>query len=320
MAIQKSLDKAIKFDKFGSSDVLELTEVSKPVLSRVQNILIKVISIGINPIDMKIREGSSFVSQSLTLPSGLGFDVCGEIVDIGNSISKFQVGDIILGKIEDYTKPASYAEFCVVNESNIIYKPKDLNSEQPGALPTAGFTAWQALHKHGKVKSGERVLIHAGAGGVGHLAIQIALLSGAYVITTASKKHHQFLNKLGVNEIIDYREVPFNSVVKNIDLVIDLVGGEVGVQSIDTLNSTGRIITVPTITRDLILEAASKKNILASGMLAENNKKYLTDLAKLIADDKITVLVSKSFPLSQAKEAHDLLGTKSVQGEIVLTV
>jgi NADPH2:quinone reductase len=320
LAIQKSLDKAIKFDKFGSSDVLELTEVSKPVLSRVQNILIKVISIGINPIDMKIREGSSFVSQSLTLPSGLGFDVCGEIVDIGNSISKFQVGDIILGKIEDYTKPASYAEFCVVNESNIIYKPKDLNSEQPGALPTAGFTAWQALHKHGKVKSGERVLIHAGAGGVGHLAIQIALLSGAYVITTASKKHHQFLNKLGVNEIIDYREVPFNSVVKNIDLVIDLVGGEVGVQSIDTLNSTGRIITVPTITRDLILEAASKKNILASGMLAENNKKYLTDLAKLIADDKITVLVSKSFPLSQAKEAHDLLGTKSVQGEIVLTV
>jgi len=312
--------KAIKFDKFGSSDVLELTEVSKPILSRAQDILIKVISIGINPIDMKIREGSSFVSQSLTLPSGLGFDVCGEIVDIGNSVSKFQVGDIILGKIEDYTKPASYAEFCVVNESNIIHKPKDLNSEQAGALPTAGFTAWQALHKHGKVKSGERVLIHAGAGGVGHLAIQIALLSGAYVITTASKKHHKFLNKLGVNEIIDYREVPFNSVVKNIDLVIDLVGGEVGLQSIDTLNSTGRIITVPTITRDLILEAASKKNILASGMLAENNKKDLTDLAKLIADDKIKVLVSKSFPLSQAKEAHDLLATKSVQGKIVLTV
>jgi len=175
------------------------------------------------------------------------------------------------------------------------------------------------VHKHGKIKSGERVLIHAGAGGVGHLAIQIAKLAGAYVITTASQKHHAFLTDLGVDEIIDYRNTPFIDVVTDIDLVIDLVGGDVGLQSLKALKPTGRIVTVPTITRDTILAKASKENIEATGMLAENNKADLEALAELIAEKKITLKVSASFPLAEARDAHDLLETKRTQGKIVLT-
>ena len=313
--------KAIKFKQFGTPKVLELVETPLPILTNENKgeMLIKIISVGLNPIDAKIRDGSSFVSKNLTLPSCLGFDLCGEVVELGVGVSDFHVGDMILGKIEGYDHPSAYSEYCIVNETHIISKPKSLDVNQAGTLPTAGLTAWQAVHEHGKVKSGERVLIHAGAGGVGHLAIQIAKLVGAYVITTASQKHHAFLTDLGVDEIIDYRNTPFIDVVNDIDLVIDLVGGETGLQSLKVLKPTGRIVTVPTITRDAILAKASEENIEATGMLAENSKADLEALANLIAEKKITLKVSASFPLAEASAAHDLLETKRTQGKIVLT-
>jgi NADPH2:quinone reductase len=284
--------------QFGSPKVFELVEAPLPVLTNKNKgeILIKIMSVGLNPIDAKIRDGSSFVSKNLILPSSLGFDLCGEVVELGVGVRDFNIGDIILGKVEGYDHPSAYSEYCIVNETHIISKPKSLDVNQAGALPTAGLTAWQAVHKHGKVKSGERVLIHAGAGGVGHLAIQIAKLTGAYVITTASQKHHEFLKSLGIDEIIDYHNTPFIDVVTDIDLVIDLVGGDVGLQSLKVLKSTGRLVTVPTITRDAILAKASKGNIEATGMLAENSKDDLESLANLIADNKIALKVSASFP------------------------
>ncbi len=312
--------KAIKFKQFGPSSVLEVMSVPTPVLSNASQgqMLIRVYSAGINPIDAKIREGSSFVCQNLNLPSGLGFELCGEVVELGEGASDFKVGDVILGKVVNYNQPCTYSEYCIIDESSVILKPKSMSAEVAGALPTAGFTAWQAVHTHGKVKSGDRVLIHAGAGGVGHLAIQIAKLAGAFVITTASEKHHEFLKDLGVDEIIDYRKESFVDRVNNVDVVIDLVGSETGLQSLSVLKPTGRLVTVPTITRDEILAEAGKQGVNATGMLAENNKSDLEKLAGLIAEDKIQLKISASFPLSQAKEAHDLLETKRTQGKIVL--
>jgi len=312
--------KAIQFEKFGPPNVLKLVEIPMPTLSKnsVGEILVKVKSAGVNPIDAKIREGSSFISKSLVLPSGLGFDVCGEVIDISVDINNFQVGDIVFGMVGKYDNPCAYSEYCVVKEADVVFKPAGVRSQDAGALPIAGLTAWQALHKHGKVKENDRVLIHAGAGGVGHLAVQIAKLAGAYVIVTASDRHHDFLKQLGVDEIIDYNNVPFTSSIRDVDLVIDLVGGDVGIQSLQIIRPTGRIVSVPTITRDEVLAKAKEKNIEATGMLAEINKSDLKTLAAMLEDNNIRLQIAASFPLELANEAHRLLEEKHAEGKIVL--
>ncbi len=310
--------KAIQFDHFGATDVLQWVDVPQPVTDDEQ-LLIKVRSAGVNPIDVKIREGSSFVAQSLTLPAGLGFEVCGEVVDCGQQVSQFNRGDIILGMVGKYDHPCAYAQYCLAKPTDIILKPEALVDVQAGGLPIAGLTAWQALHQHGKVQKGERVLIHAAAGGVGHLAVQFAKLAGAFVIATASSPHHDFLRELGADEIIDYRQVAFEKKLRPIDLVIDLVGGEVGLRSLTVLKSSGRIVTVPTITCDQILEKAKQLGVVAMGILAQTNLEDLKKIADLMANKQVTLALAKTFSLADAAQAHKMFEKKHTQGKIVLT-
>jgi NADPH:quinone reductase len=311
--------KAIQFKTFGSPEVLELVEAPVPKITDDQ-VLIKVQAAALNPIDAKIREGSSFVCEHLELPSGLGFDVCGTVVECGQNVKDFQQGDEVLGSIGRYDNPSSYSEYCIAKPAEIVHKPKAITFDIAAATTISSLTAWQALHRHGQVKKNERVLIHAGAGGVGHFAVQFAKIAGAYVIVTASKQHHVFLKTLGADEIIDYTEAPFEEQVNNIDLVIDLVGGEVGLQSLKVLKPDGRMVTVPTITRDLVLEKAKEKSVQATGMLAKMNTKDLNAVLDLIVNDKVHVKIAASFPLAKAKEAHEMLEEKHTQGKIVLLV
>lgn len=309
--------KAIQFNQFGAPEVLVWADIPKPLISS-DTLLLKVLAAGVNPIDAKIRDGSSFVATSLVLPSGLGFDVSGEVVECGHAVNQFKKGNIVLGTVGRHDHPSAYAEYCLAKPDDVILKEPSLGILQAAALPIAGLTAWQAVHEYGKLQGGERVLIHAAAGGVGHLAVQFAKLAGATVIATASSQHHDFLKSLAVDQLIDYRQVSFEEVVTDVDAVIDLVGGEVGMRSLRVLNSSGRIITVPTITRDDILAKAKLENIEAIGMLAETNVDDLKKIAALVAAKKVQLNIAAEFPLSEAVKAHRFLEEKHTRGKIVL--
>lgn len=314
--------KAIQINKFGGPEVLEWSDIKIEEINQDQ-ILIKVLSAGVNPIDAKIREGSSFVAKTLKLPSGIGYDICGEVIKKGDNVSEFSIGDIVMGRISNYHNPGSYSEYCIIDPKDVVKKPLELENLEAGALSLVGITAWQGLHKFGNIKSGERVLIHAGAGGVGHLAIQYAKLAGAYVITTAAKEHHEALSNLGADEIIDYKtqnfEIILSTNTKLVDLVFDLVGGETGIKSLNVLKTNGRIVTVPTITSEKILKEAKTKNINATGMVSENNKEDLKIISKLAADKKANLLIANEFNLKNAQQAHEELSQSGRKiGKIVL--
>lgn len=308
---------ATQFDRFGAANVLQYRQVEQPK-PNAGEFLIKVIASGINPIDSKIREGSSFVAQKRALPSGLGFDVCGEIVDINGACADFKIGDIVLGSIGRHDNPSSYAEYCIGKPDDVIKKPEQLAPIVAASLPIAGLTAWQALHRCAKVQAGQRILIHAAAGGVGHLCVQLAKIAGCEVIGTASARHHPFLNQLGVDHIIDYTETDFTQTCKDLDAVIDLVGGDTGKRSARIIKPKGTLVTVPTISRDAVLRAAEKYPIHATGMLADNSNVDLAKLADLCASGQLSVKIDSTLPLKDADLAHQRLTEGHTQGKIVL--
>lgn len=308
---------AIRFDHFGPPTVLHYQQVDRPKQSAEQ-LLIKVIAAAVNPIDLKIRDGSSFVAQHLTLPSGLGFDVCGEVIECGHNASGFRTGDIVMGSVGRHNNPSAYAEYCTPNADQVIRKPDALDPLTAGALPIAALTAWQALHRHAHIQAGQTVLVHAAAGGVGHLCVQYAKLAGCQVIATASARHHDFLTSLGVEEIIDYRQQDFTKACNNVDAVIDLVGSDAGIRSISVLKQNGILVTIPTVTRDKVLAAADGKSIKATGMLAETNMEDLQIVADLCASGQVTLKIAKCFALQDATKAHELLAEGHTQGKVVL--
>ncbi len=312
--------RAVQLNQFGGPEVLQLVDVPKPSVND-DEVLIKVLAAGVNPLDGKIRDARSSLAKTFAkqLPIGMGFELCGSVEKCGASVNDFKQGDQVFGLVGLHDRPGAYAEYYLAKSSELAKKPAALDFIQAGALPIVGLTAWQAIHRHGQLKAGERVLIHAGAGGVGHLAVQIAKLQGAYVIATASAKHHEFLTDLGVDQIVDYTKQPFAEVVSDIDLVIDLVGGETGMRSLEVLNSSGRLITVPTLTRDEILAKAKQLGLTASGMLAEMRTEDLHALADLIINKTIQLKIAHVFPLTDVVAAHQQLDSMRTQGKIVLT-
>ncbi len=310
--------KAIQIKKFGTPEVLEYLELPTPTIND-NEILLQIEAAGINPVDMKIRNGTSGLAKKLNLPTGLGFDLAGKVAKVGKNIKACKIGDSVVGKV-NYDKPRAYAEYCMVTPNEIVARPKELSTIDAAALPTAGLTAWQVLHQYGKLQRGERVLIHAAAGGVGHLAVQIAKKMGAEVFATATQKNHQFLVELGADHCIDYTQTPFEKIAHDIDLVVDLVGGETGLRSFKVLKKNGRMVTVPTNTRDEIIKQAQSLGIQVSGILAEMNQKDLTELVKLLVAGDLKIQIARTFPLKETIQAHQLLETGRTQGKIVLVV
>lgn len=311
---------AVQLNQFGGPEVLHLVDVPKPSI-KDDELLIKVSAAGVNPLDGKIRDARSLLNVfESRLPISLGYDLCGSVEQCGSSVSGFKLGDSVFGMVGLFDRPGAYAEYYVAKPAELAKKPEKLDDIQAGALPIAGLTAWQAIHRHGKLQAGERVLIHAAAGGVGHLAVQIAKRLDAFVIATASAKHHEFLSELGVDQLIDYTRQPFEDVANDVDLVIDLVGGETGLRSLKVLKSEGRLVTVPTLTRDEILDKAKQLGLNASGMIAAMSAEDLQTLADLIVNQAIKLKIAHVFPLQNVVSAHQQLDSKSTQGKIVLTL
>lgn len=310
--------KAITLNQFGTVNELKLSEISIPI-PKNQKILVKVHAAGINPVDTKIREGSSFLCGTIKqrLPWIPGYDFSGVIEKIGSEVKGFQNGDAVLGKTA-LLDGGCYAEYLSVSPNQIVKKPNNLSFEQAAGVPSAALTAWQALFEQGQIQNNQTVLIHAAAGGVGHFAVQFAKQAGAKVIATASARHKAFLQTLNVDEWIDYTQTHFENVLNNIDCVIDNVGGETGIKSLKIIKESGTVVTVPTITADQVLQAAKAINKSAKKFVVEFKKHQLEEIVKLIEEDKIKVHIDSIFKLEQAKDAHEKIQEKHAQGKIVL--
>lgn len=307
--------KAIRIHEFGGPDVLSIDEIDVPQPGK-DEVLIRVHATSVNPVDWKIREGQRKERFPSSLPLTLGWDVSGVIEEVGEKAGNFRKGDEVYGR-PDPTKNGAYAEYIVVKANLISIKPISIGHTEAAAVPLAGLTAWQGLFDHGLLKEGQKVLIHAAAGGVGTYAVQLAKEKGAYVIGTASHQNIDFLKRLGADEVIDYNMDDFETVLSDIDLVLDTIGGETQLKSIAVLREGGRLIT--TLAPEFLAEAKAKKVHLI-GYVAQSIPNQLIAIAKLIDNGKLKPIVEKVLPFTDAKKAQIESEAGHTRGKIVLQV
>lgn len=308
--------KAVVINQYGSKEVLEEAEVTLPELSEHQ-VLVKEYATSINPIDWKLREGYLKQMFDWFFPIILGWDVAGVITEVGSQVTDWQVGDKVFARPET-TRFGTYAEVTIVDDHLLAKIPETISFEEAAAVPLAGLTAWQALFDHGHLKEGETVLIHAGAGGVGTYAIQLAKEAGAHVITTASAKNHALLRKIGADEVIDYHTTNFAEVLADVDLVFDTMGGEVQKNSFAVLKpNTGRLVSIVGIEDK---QLAAEKNISAESIWLQPNGEQLQKIADLMAAGKVKSIIGEVFPFSRQGiyDAHALSETHHAVGKIVV--
>ncbi len=307
--------RAIVIKNYGHADQLEESKVELPELGEHQ-VLVKVHATSVNPIDWKLREGYLAQMMPWEFPITLGWDVAGEIAAIGSEVKNWQVGQKVFSRPET-TRFGTYADYTIVDDHLLARKPENVSFEEAAAVPLAGLTAYQGLFAHGQLKAGEKVLIHAGAGGVGIYAIQLAKNAGATVITTASEKNHALLKELGADQVIDYHTTDFSEVLENVDLVFDTMGGEVQAKSFKILNEHGRLISIVSQPD----EELAKTVAVAESIWLQPNGEQLQEIADLMAEGKVKSVVGHTYPLTAAgvTEAHELSATHHAKGKIVLT-
>jgi NADPH:quinone reductase-like Zn-dependent oxidoreductase len=311
--------RAVSLDRFGGPEVL--TEVQRPVpVPLPTEIRVRVTAAGVNPVDWKTRVGQGMAPVLGDPPLVLGWDVAGVVDAVGAGVTRFTVGDRVFGMPWFPRQAGGYAEYVTAPSRQFADAPAALELVAAAALPLAGLTAWQSLVDIAGVVEGQRVLIHAAAGGVGHLAVQIARSRGAYVIGTASSAKHRMLGELGLDEAINYRGTEFEHVLDPVDVVLDLVGGDVALRSLDVLRPGGLLVSVPSRTAGEALAAAAERGIRATGMLVEPDGHGLEQLAALVGAGQLRPVVAETFPLRRANEAHRLGETGRTSGKIVLTV
>ncbi|MFJ9242085.1 NADP-dependent oxidoreductase [Streptomyces sp. NPDC101776] len=300
----------------GGPEVLEVAEVERPA-PRANEILIKVRAAGVNPTDWKHRATGGFLGEP---PFVLGWDVSGVVESVGVGVARLQPGDEVFGMLSYPWGHGSHAEYVTAPARAFVHKPAGIDHVQAGALPLVSLTAWQALVENAEVRPGQRVLIHAAAGGVGHVAVQIAKARGAYVIGTASAAKHDFLRELGVDEAIDYRETDFAEAVKDVDVVLDTLGGETGLKSLRVLRPGGVVVSIIPIGKNDFHEEAERLGVRAVRMLVDADRADMEAVAELVEAGRLRATIAGTFPLADAAEAHALGATGRTAGKLVLTV
>lgn len=303
----------------GGPEVLELGEadIPQPLPTEIR---VRVGAAGVNPVDWKTRAGAGMAAVLGPPPFTVGWDVAGVVDAVGAGVTRFAVGDAVLGMPWFPRQAGAYAEFVTAPSRHFAHRPAGLSEVEAAGLPLAGLTAWQCLVDIAAVQPGQRVLVHAAAGGVGHLAVQIAKARGAHVIGTASSAKHNLLHDLGIDEAIDYRAEAFEKAVDHVDLVLDLIGGDVATRSLDILHPEGRLICLPSAAAADALAAAAERGLRATAMLVEPDGNELEELARLVDDRRLRVLVTETFPLERASHAHRAGELGHTSGKLVLTV
>jgi NADPH:quinone reductase-like Zn-dependent oxidoreductase len=302
----------------GGPEVLEIGEapVPQPLPTEIR---VRVAAAGVNPVDWKTRAGSGMAAVFGPPPFTVGWDVAGTVDAVGTGVTRFAVGDAVFGMPWFPRQAAAYAEYVTAPSRHFAHRPAGLSEVEAAGLPLAGLTAWQSLVDIAGIQPGQRVLIHAAAGGVGHLAVQIAKARGAYVIGTASRGKHDLLHDLGIDEAVDYRAEAFEKAIDPVDLVYDLIGGEVALRSLDVMKPDARLICLPSAAAADAMAAARERGLRATGMLVEPDGDGLEELTRLVDDRRLRVLVAETFPLERASHAHRAGEMGRTTGKLVLT-
>nr|MDQ3283308.1 NADP-dependent oxidoreductase [Acidobacteriota bacterium] len=285
--------RAVQIERFGGPEVLRVATVPRPTASAGE-LLVRVHAASVNPVDTYTRMGQTVDFTGAKLPYIPGFDISGVVDSVGEGVTSFRKGDAVMAML-DLRRGGGYAEYVVVKESEAAKKPKGWSHEEAAAVPLTALTAWQALFDTAKLEKGQSVLIHAGAGGVGSMAIQLAKWKGAKVIATASASNHDYLRKLGADVIIDYQTQKFEELVKDVDVVLDPIGGATQARSVPLLKNGGTLVAL------LGLGGTARKSttINAQAILVHPDGAQLARIATIVKP-----VVTHTFRLDEVKNAH----------------
>jgi NADPH:quinone reductase-like Zn-dependent oxidoreductase len=307
--------KAVRIHAYGGLDTLRHEDVPRPSPGPGE-VLLRVQAAGVNPVDWAVREGWMHDVLRHTLPLTLGWDVAGVVAQAGEGATRFQPGAAVYAHT-DLRRDGTYAEYVVVREREVAPRPRTLDAVRAAGVPLTALAAWQALFDTANLQPGQTVLIHAGAGGVGTMAIQLAKAKGARVITTASAHNHAFLRELGADEVIDYRATRFEEVVKDVDVVLDTIGGETQERSWRVLKPGGFLVSLLDPPSP---ERARAQGVRAAHLLVRPSATQLEEVGQLIDAGRVRPVISQVLPLSEARRAHELSQTKHTRGKLVLRV
>ncbi|WP_055421187.1 NADP-dependent oxidoreductase [Streptomyces pactum] len=308
--------RAISQDVLGGPEVLKEVRPQRPE-PRPNEVLVRVRAAGVNPTDWKHRANGGFLGEP---PFVLGWDVSGVVEAVGIGVAAFRPGDEVFGMLSYPFGHGSHAQYVTAPARTFTHKPAGIDHVQAGALPLVSLTAWQALVERADVQPGQRVLIHAAAGGVGHVAVQIAKARGAHVIGTASAGKHAFLRSLGADEAVDYRETDFAEAVKDVDVVLDTIGGDTSLRSLRVLRPGGVVVSILPVGTDEFYAEAERLGVRAVRMLVDADRADMREIAGLVESGKLRATVAQTFPLADAAQAHALGETGRTTGKLVLVV
>jgi NADPH:quinone reductase-like Zn-dependent oxidoreductase len=306
--------RAIVQDTFGGPEVLAVADLPEPTPKQGE-VLVRVKAAGVNPVDVAVRAGHYPLLGEP--PFTIGWDIAGTVEAVGPGVDAFAVGEHVFGMPNFPAAASAYAELVAAPADELARQPDSLGDIEAGALPLAGLTAWQALVVAGGLRGGQQVLVHAGAGGVGHLAVQIAKAKGASVTATASGDKLDFVRGLGADAVIDYREADFTAAVGGMDIVLDPIGGDHLEKSLKVLKPGGVLVSLRDV-GEAAQAAAAAKGVRMERISVQPNGGQLAELAGLAKAGKLKVHVAKTFPLERAGEAQEFLATRPI-GKIALT-
>lgn len=303
--------KAIRIHSYGNSGELKLEEVPSPSI-QPNEALVRIRAAGVNPFDWKFREGYFKDVFPATLPLTLGVDFAGDIAQVGKDVRDFTVGDKVFGQAT-----GTYSEFTVVPEKNLVRMPRSVDYDTAASLPTPATTAYQLVMDAVHATKGLRVLVHGAAGSVGSFAVQFARLQGARVFATASGRDAEYLTGLGVEQVIDYRAERFDEKLKDLDAVIDLIGGETLARSYAVVKPGGIVVSAAGMTDPA---EADRRMIRTQNFVNQRDPSHLAHVARLVDQGILKPRIGRVLPLAEARQAHDLSQKGSAAGKIVLRV
>jgi NADPH:quinone reductase-like Zn-dependent oxidoreductase len=312
--------KAIILKEAGGPENLIIKDIPVPVPKK-DEVLVKVKAFSINPVDIKTRKGLSLYNDLKSdQPVILGWDIAGEVVQVGEDVFTLEEGDEVFGMVNFPGHGKAYAEYVAAPASHLAEKPELITTQEAVAGTLAALTAWQVLLDEAKLQAGEKVLIHAAAGGVGHFAVQIAKYLGAYVIGTASEANYDFVKELGADDFVDYTKENFEEIVKDADVVFDAAGGDYPLRSLNVLKEGGRLVAIAGGITDEVIQVAETKKIKAWRHLVHSNGDDMEQIAELMEAGTIKAYIFKEYAFEEIVEAHRQIETGKTRGKIVVVL
>ena len=308
--------RALSQDELGGPDVLHVVELPRPK-ARPNEILVRIHAASVNPTDWKHRATGGFLGRP---PFVLGWDLSGVVEAVGIGVARFRVGDEVMGMLSYPFGHGAHAEYVAAPARWFVPKPAGLDHVHAAALPLVSLTAWQALFENADLRPGQRVLVHAAAGGVGHVAVQLAKARGAHVIGTASEANHDFLRRIGVDEPVDYRTTDFAEVVQEVDVVLDTIGGDYSVRSLRVLRPGGVVVSLRPTGPDDFPTEAERRGVRAVRMLVDASHAHLEAITELVEDGRLAPTIARVFSLAEGAQAHRLGEAGHTVGKLVLEI